>query len=73
MKKGYISITFVALLGIAFLFAGSACTAVDFPADEAGISAYINVSTRAGATTRVVDDDSSAGVDYTAIQVEAAV
>ena len=32
---------FVALLGVAFLFAGSACAAVDFPADEAGISAYV--------------------------------
>lgn len=32
---------FVALFGIAFLFAGSACAAVDFPADEAGISAYV--------------------------------
>jgi len=41
MKKGYISITFVALLGIGLLFAGSACAAVDFPADEAGISAYV--------------------------------
>ena len=41
MKKRYISITFVALLGIALLFAGSACAAVDFPADEAGISAYV--------------------------------
>lgn len=30
----------VALLGI-FLFAGSASAAVDFPADEAGISAYV--------------------------------
>jgi hypothetical protein len=42
MKKRYISITFVALLGVALLFAGSACAAVDFPADEAGISAYVN-------------------------------
>ena len=41
MKKRYISITFVTLLGIALLFAGSACAAVDFPADEAGISAYV--------------------------------
>ena len=41
MKKRCISITFVALLGIALLFAGSACAAVDFPADEAGISAYV--------------------------------
>ena len=41
MKKGYISMTFVTLLGIALLFAGSACAAVDFPADEAGISAYV--------------------------------
>ncbi len=32
---------FVALFGIAFLFSGSACAAVDFPADEAGISAYV--------------------------------
>jgi hypothetical protein len=31
----------VALLGI-LLFAGSASAAVDFPADEAGISAYVN-------------------------------
>ena len=44
MKKRYISITFVALLGIAFLFAGSAGAAVDFPADEAGISAYVKAS-----------------------------
>ena len=42
MKKRYISITFVALLGIALLFAGSACAAVDFPEDEAGISAYVH-------------------------------
>ena len=42
MKKRCISITFVALLGIALLFAGSACAAVDFPADEAGISAYVH-------------------------------
>ena len=42
MKKRYISITFVALLGITLLFAGSACAAVDFPADEAGISAYVH-------------------------------
>nr|QNO48396.1 hypothetical protein GLNMMLEO_00005 [Methanosarcinales archaeon ANME-2c ERB4] len=42
MKKRYISITFVALLGIALLFAGSTCAAVDFPADEAGISAYVH-------------------------------
>ena len=55
MKKRYISITFVALLGITLLFAGSACAAVGFPADEAGICAYVNVSTRAGATTWVVD------------------
>jgi hypothetical protein len=41
MKKRCISITFVALLGIALLFAGSACAAVDFPADEAGISTYV--------------------------------
>ncbi len=34
---------FVALLGIAFLSAGSAC-ATAFPVDEAGISAYINTS-----------------------------
>ena len=36
---------FVALFGIAFLFAGSACAAVDFPADEAGISAYVQAKT----------------------------
>ena len=42
MKKRYISITFVTLLGIILLFAGSACAAVDFPADEAGISAYVH-------------------------------
>ena len=41
MKKRYIPMIFVALFGIAFLFAGSACAAVDFPADEAGISAYV--------------------------------
>ena len=42
MKKGCVSITFVALLGIVLLFAGSAYAAVDFPADEAGISAYVH-------------------------------
>jgi hypothetical protein len=42
MKKRYISMMFVALLGIGLLFAGSACAAVDFPADEAGISAYVH-------------------------------
>ncbi|MEA1863970.1 MAG: hypothetical protein U9N46_02020 [Euryarchaeota archaeon] len=41
MDKRHISMMFVALFGIAFLFAGSACAAVDFPADEAGISAYV--------------------------------
>ena len=41
MKKRYISIMFVVLFGIVLLFAGSACAAVDFPADEAGISAYV--------------------------------
>lgn len=38
-KKNTVIISF-ALLGI-FLFAGSASAAVDFPADEAGISAYV--------------------------------
>ena len=42
MKKRYISTIFVALFGIVLLFAGSACAAVDFPADEAGISAYVH-------------------------------
>ena len=44
MKKRYISIMFVALLGIILLFAGSACAAVDFPEDEAGISAYVKAN-----------------------------
>ena len=45
MKKRYISMIFVALLSIGLLFAGSACAAVDFPADEAGISAYVKAKT----------------------------
>ena len=52
MKKGYVSITFVALLGIAFLFAGSACTAVDFPADEADGAGYANAVAGAAAETQ---------------------
>ncbi len=36
---------FVALLSIVLLFAGSACAAVDFPADDAGISAYVQAKT----------------------------
>ena len=55
MNKGHTLTVFVVLFGIVLLFAGSACAAVDFPADEAGICAYVNVSTRAGATTWVVD------------------
>jgi hypothetical protein len=42
MNKGHTLIVFVALFGIALLFAGSACAALDFPADEAGISAYVH-------------------------------
>jgi len=42
MNKGHILTVFVALFGIVLLFAGSACAAVDFPADEAGISAYVH-------------------------------
>ena len=42
MNKGHTLTVFVALFGIALLFAGSACAAVDFPADEAGISAYVH-------------------------------
>ena len=44
MNKRHILTMFVALLGIGLLFAGSACAAVDFPADEAGISAYVKAS-----------------------------
>ena len=42
MNKGHTLTVFVALFGIVLLFAGSACAAVDFPADEAGISAYVH-------------------------------
>ena len=42
MNKGHTLTVFVALFGIALLFTGSACAAVDFPADEAGISAYVH-------------------------------
>jgi len=42
MNKGHILTIFVVLFGIVLLFAGSACAAVDFPADEAGISAYVH-------------------------------
>ena len=41
MKIRYGILILIALLGILFL-AGSASAAVDFPADEAGISAYVN-------------------------------
>ena len=41
MNKRYIFMVFVALLGIGLLFAGSASAAMDFPADEAGICAYV--------------------------------
>jgi hypothetical protein len=41
MNKRHTLTTFVVLLGIILLFAGSASAAVDFPADEAGISAYV--------------------------------
>jgi len=41
MNKRHTLTMFIALLGIGLLFAGSACAAVDFPADEAGISAYV--------------------------------
>ena len=44
MEKRYISIMFVVLFGIVLLFAGSACAAVDFPAGEAGISAYVKAA-----------------------------
>ncbi len=44
MNKGHTLTVFVALFGIALLFAGSACAAVDFPADEAGISAYVKAN-----------------------------
>jgi hypothetical protein len=42
MNKGHTLTVFVALFGIALLFAGSACAAADFPEDEAGISAYVH-------------------------------
>ena len=42
MNKRHTLTVFVALFGIVLLFAGSACAAVDFPADEAGISAYVH-------------------------------
>jgi hypothetical protein len=41
MNKRHALTIFVALLGIILLFVGSASAAVDFPADEAGISAYV--------------------------------
>ena len=42
MNKRHTLTVFIALFGIVLLFAGSACAAVDFPADEAGISAYVH-------------------------------
>ena len=52
MKKGYVLIMFVALLGIAFLFSGSAFAAVDFPADEADGAGYANAVAGAAAETQ---------------------
>ncbi len=42
MNKRHTLTVFIALFSIVLLFAGSACAAVDFPADEAGISAYVH-------------------------------
>ena len=42
MNKRHTLTVFVVLFGIVLLFSGSACAAVDFPADEAGISAYVH-------------------------------
>ena len=45
-------LVFVALFGILFLlFTGSASAAVDFPADEAGISAYVKAKTSVNLAT----------------------